>query len=52
MNTLIQSGFLLMAAGMGTVFVSLAVFFIVIVALEKLCKQRGKEPKTESTTSP
>jgi Na+-transporting methylmalonyl-CoA/oxaloacetate decarboxylase gamma subunit len=40
MNAVIQSGLFLMAAGMGTVFTSLAIFFIVIVLLEKLCKTK------------
>ncbi|MDR1315639.1 MAG: OadG family protein [Spirochaetales bacterium] len=45
--TIIQTGFLLMAAGMGTVFASLAVFFVVIVVLEKLCKSSGKNQTAE-----
>lgn len=35
MNMTIQAGLVLMAVGMGAVFVSLAVFFMVIVVLEK-----------------
>jgi Na+-transporting methylmalonyl-CoA/oxaloacetate decarboxylase gamma subunit len=45
--SIIQAGFLLMAAGMGTVFVSLAIFFVVIVLLEKLCKSSGKNVAAE-----
>jgi Na+-transporting methylmalonyl-CoA/oxaloacetate decarboxylase gamma subunit len=40
--SIIQTGFLLMAAGMGTVFASLAIFLGVIILLEKLCKSSGK----------
>ncbi len=42
MNTTIQASLFLMAAGMGTVFLSLGVFFTVIVLLEKIFRSREK----------
>jgi Na+-transporting methylmalonyl-CoA/oxaloacetate decarboxylase gamma subunit len=45
--SVVQTGFFLMAAGMGTVFVSLAIFFVVISLLEKLCKPSGNAAAAE-----
>ncbi|MCX7788378.1 MAG: OadG family protein [Spirochaetes bacterium] len=43
MSSLVQAAVFLMIAGMGTVFLSLAVFFIVIVLFEKLFKPNETE---------
>ena len=47
MSIIIKSGFFLMAAGMGTVFASLGIFFIVIFLLEKIyrTKKENEVPK-------
>lgn len=42
MNATIEAGLFLMAAGMGTVFLSLAVFFAIIVLFEKVFKNKEK----------
>ncbi len=47
MSSIIQATLYLMAAGMGTVFLSLGVFFVIIVLFEKLFKPKEGEPKTE-----
>ena len=38
MSNIIQASFVLMGAGMGVVFITLAVFFVMIVVFEKLFK--------------
>ena len=43
MSMVLQSGFYLMAAGMGTVFASLGIFFLVILVLQKMCKSKKEE---------
>ena len=47
MSNIIQASFVLMGVGMGVVFITLAIFFIMIVVLERLFKneveKRGDE---------
>jgi Na+-transporting methylmalonyl-CoA/oxaloacetate decarboxylase gamma subunit len=44
----IQSGFLLMAVGMGTVFASLAIFFFLIMLFEKIFKVKEEQEKEQA----
>lgn len=49
MNPVLQASLFLMAAGMGTVFLSLAVFFVLIGLLKKIFKNSGAAEDSPSS---
>lgn len=48
MSNLIQASFVLMGAGMGVVFLSLAVFFLMIVVFERVFKNGNERAGEQS----
>ncbi len=43
MSDIIQASFVLMGAGMGVVFITLAIFFVMIVVFERLFKNGAEK---------
>jgi len=47
MNPIIEASFVLMGAGMGVVFLTLAIFFVMIIVFEKLFKNGAEKSGEE-----